>query len=96
MDKILFKSEGCLLKDNGTMADLSKKITLYLNELSDHQIVNLNNLVRNQSVDIIILKAGDLAKFKEVIDGCYDIINTDSIDTKSVDSTQEIESIIDN
>lgn len=55
--KILY-SIGAIIKDNGTMADMSKKVTLYLNELDDENLIALDKLVKEGSVDVIIVPNG--------------------------------------
>lgn len=53
----IFKSGQAMIKDKGTMADLSKKIELFINEVEDSDIIALNRLVKNREVGVIIVDA---------------------------------------
>ena len=58
----MIKLKSVVLKHNGVMADKGTKITLYLPELTDDQVVALNKLAVTGSADIILIDAGSLEK----------------------------------
>lgn len=51
----IFYSGQALIKDKGVMADLSKKIELFINELPEESVVPLSRLVKNREVGVIIM-----------------------------------------
>jgi hypothetical protein len=63
----IFKAGEAVVKDKGVMADLSKKIELFINELDDENIVKLNRLVKQRSVGIILVPS-------DKFDVIYDVI----------------------
>ncbi len=62
---MILKLEGAIIKHNGIMADKSTKITLYLNEMSPEEVVNLYELVKIESVDIIICPPDSLKEIAQ-------------------------------
>lgn len=54
--------ESAVIKHNGVMADKGTKITLYLPELTDEQVVSLNKLAVVGVTDLILMDAGMLEK----------------------------------
>lgn len=81
---VIFKSKGSEIRDRGTLVDGSKKIELLLNELSDEQVVYLNKLVRDKSVDVILVPSGLLCDMEDIISQILDISesnNSDIFDT---------------
>lgn len=72
---ILFKAKGAEIRDKGTLVDGSKKLELFVNELTDSQVVELNKLVRDKAVDIIVVPSGFLSDIENVIDQVSDIIS---------------------
>ncbi len=56
----MIRLESVVLKHNGVMADKGTKITLYLPELTDDQVVALNKLAVTGSADIILIDSGML------------------------------------
>jgi len=63
----IFKSKGGIIKHNGVMADLSTKISIFLNELTSDQVIELNELVKQRELDIILMKSGDLEKLEDFL-----------------------------
>lgn len=72
---ILFKAKGAEIRDKGTLVDGSKKLELFVNELTDSQVVELNKLVRDKAVDIIVVPSGFLSDIENVIDQVSNIIS---------------------
>ena len=54
------KLESAIIKHNGVMADKGTKVTLYLPELTDEQVVALNKLAVTGVTDLILMDAGSL------------------------------------
>lgn len=64
---IMFKAKSAMIKDKGMMADLSRKVELFIEELTDEQAVELNSLAKGRSVDVIILTPGNLDDIEALI-----------------------------
>lgn len=58
----VLKLESAVIKHNGVMVDKGTKITLYLPELTDEQVVALNKLAVIGVTDLILMDAGMLEK----------------------------------
>jgi len=63
----MLKAKGAIIKDKGVMADLSRKIELFINELDDDQAVELNKLAKSREVDVLIFPAGELENIEGLI-----------------------------
>lgn len=70
---IMFKTKGAVIRDKGTLVDNSKKLELFISELNDDQVIALNKLVKNKSVDVILIDSGDLGLIEDVLKQVKDI-----------------------
>lgn len=59
--------ESAVIKHNGVMADKGTKITLYLPELTDQQVVALNKLAVIGVTDLILMDAGTLEENPDMV-----------------------------
>ena len=85
----ILKAKGVYIRDNGTLVDLSKKLSLFLNELNDNQVVQLNQLIKKKEVDVMILPPGTLDQIEDVID---QILQLDqSFITQTIDEVPDFE-----
>lgn len=82
----ILKAKSVYIRDNGTLADLTKKISLYLNEINDDQVVELNKLIRTKEIDILLMPVGMLENIESVIQKIIEINDT-NIDSE--DSAKE-------
>jgi len=78
MKSTILKAEGALIKHQGTLADLSTKVCLFMGELGDDQVVNLNKLIKHQAVDVIIVESGKLSEIMKIVSESLAIIDSDS------------------
>lgn len=83
-NQIMLKAQGALLRHQGTMADGSTKLCLYIGEMDDEQAIDLNNLIKNKAVDVIFLKSGMLTEIAEVISSSLEIVTMSQNEKKIV------------
>lgn len=83
LNQVMLKAQGALLRHQGTMADGSTKLSLFIGEMDDEQAIDLNNLIKNKAVDVIFLKSGMLAEISEVISSSLEIVKMSEIEKKS-------------
>lgn len=58
----MIRLESVILKHNGVMNDKGTKVTLYLPELTDNQVLALNKMAVIGVADVILMDAGLLAE----------------------------------
>jgi hypothetical protein len=82
--KIMLKAEGALLRHQGTLADSSTKLALFIGELTGDQAVDLNELIKGKAVDVILLESGMLKSITEVLNQAMTLLDKrDVIDNSS-------------
>ena len=82
--KIMLKAEGALLRHQGTLADSSTKLALFIGELTGDQAMDLNELIKGKAVDIILLESGMLKSITEILNQAMILINErEMVDTLS-------------
>ena len=62
----MIKIESAIIKHNGVMADKGTKITLYLPELTNEEVLSLNKLAIVGVADLILMDAGMLEQSKNI------------------------------
>jgi len=62
----MIKVESVIVKHNGLMNDKGTKVTLYLPELSDKDVLALNKLAVVGVADIILMDAGLLNESQNI------------------------------
>lgn len=63
----MLKVLNSIIKDKGTMADLSQKVELFMNELTDDQYLELKKLCRDRSIGVILLPSDQLEEVSKLI-----------------------------